>query len=90
MNKSKSIKKNFNSINLDNDSMKLIFRYNINFIEFKHWYLKNRAKIENSKYLTDSEKAFKKCFKNPNPNISKLVLFYKTFSKRKLIYRILK
>jgi len=86
----KAIKKNLNSFNLDNDSMKLIFRHNINFIEFKYWYLKNKAKIENSKYLTNSEKVFKKWIKNPNPNISKLVLFYKTFSKRKLIYRILK
>ncbi|MGD8779044.1 MAG: hypothetical protein PVH88_08820 [Ignavibacteria bacterium] len=86
----KSIKKNSNSINLDNDSMKLIFRHNINFIEFKHWYLKNKEKIENSKYLTPSEKIFKKCFKYPNDNIAKLILFYKTQLKIKLTYRILK
>ena len=86
----KSVKKNPNSINLDNDSMKLIFHHNINFIEFKNWYFKNKTKIETSKYLTDSEKAFKKWIKNPNPNIAKLVLFYKTFLKRKLIYKILK
>ena len=86
----KSIKKISYSINLNDEAMKLILRHNINFKNFKYWYLSNRKKIETSKHLTDSEKAFKKCFKNPNPNISKLVLFYKTFSKRKLIYRILK
>jgi hypothetical protein len=86
----KTTKKISYSINLNDEAMKLILHHNINFKNFKYWYLNNKNKIETSKYLTDSEKAFKKCFKNPNPNIAKLVLFYKTQLKIKLTYRILK
>lgn len=86
----KAIKKISYSINLNDEAMKLILRHNINFKNFKYWYLNNKKKIENSKQLTPSEKIFKKCFKYPNDNIAKLILFYKTQLKRKLTYRILK
>lgn len=86
----KSVKKNLNSINLDDEAMKLIIRHNINFKNFKHWYNLNKSKIEKAKNLTYEEKLFKSWIIKPNPNISKLVLFYKTQLKMKLIYKILK
>lgn len=86
----KSVKKNSNSINLNDEAMKLILKHNINFKNFKYWYNANKEKIQNSKYLTEEEKLFKSWIIKPNPNISKLVLFYKTQLKMKLIYKILK
>lgn len=86
----KLVKKNSNSINLNDEALKLILHHNINFKNFKYWYLNNKEKIETSKYLTLSEKIFKKCFKYPNDNITKLILFYKTQLKIKLSYKILK
>jgi len=83
----KSIKKN--SINLNDDSMKLIFAKKINFIEFKNWYFKNLKKIKISEYLTISEIMFKNYLLNPNANISKIILFYNIYRIRKKILNIL-
>lgn len=87
----KAIKKNYKSkFNLNDDSIKLILHHNINFIDFKNWYLKNRNKIENSDYLTKAEESFRSWIINPNKNITKLILFYKTHRKIKLIFKMFK
>jgi hypothetical protein len=74
---------------LNEDSIKLILKYHINFIEFKDWYLKNLEKIKNSKNITTSEKIFKNYLLNSNENISKLILFYKMYKRRKLLLKLL-
>lgn len=84
MNKLKIV---FNALN--DNSVKLILKYHINFTEFKEWYLRNLEKIEDSKNITLSEKIFKNYLLNPNENISKLILFYKMYKRRKLILKLL-
>jgi hypothetical protein len=81
--KERMIEMKMNDINISKETREIIKSKNINFQDFLIWFHENKLKINNAKWLTESEKNLKRYLNNPNDYFVNLIYLFRLHQMKK-------